>query len=232
MAVLAAFNCFLLALEDFVNTYVSASILGADLADLKNEIARIELAGADMIHFDVMDGRFVENISFGLPVLECVKKYAKVPMDVHLMILEPIRYVERFAAAGADIITFHAEAGSDIEGTIDKIRLAGKKAGISIKPATPAGEILKFLDKVDMVLVMTVEPGFGGQGFIEGMLEKISELRFYARTKGLNFDIQVDGGINEKTAPLVREAGANNLVSGSYLFGAKDAAAAVASLKG
>ena len=214
-----------------MKTYISASILGADLSHLSNEIKRAEKANVDMIHFDVMDGQFVPNISFGIPVLASIKKCTKIPFDVHLMIINPIKYIEDFYKAGADIITFHAEAQSDIDKTIDLIHSFGIKAGISIKPNTPVSAIIPYLEKVEMVLIMTVEPGFGGQGFIESTLEKISELKKLADEKGLNIDIQVDGGINDKTARKVKENGANNLVAGSYLFNAKDIKSAVESLK-
>jgi len=214
-----------------VNIAISASILGSDLSNLKNEIQRIESAGADMIHFDVMDGIFVDNISFGIPVLASIKKYTSVTLDVHLMIINPLKYIEQFANAGADIITFHYESSSDINETIDRIHSYGKKAGLSIKPNTPLAGIIKYLHKLDMVLIMTVEPGFGGQGFIKSSLDKISALRSVIDDKGLNVDIQVDGGINDTTASLVRGAGANNLVSGSYLFNAKYTAEAISMLK-
>lgn len=213
-------------------TFVSASILGSDLSILKFEIQKVEKAGVDMIHFDVMDGVFVDNISFGVPVLSSIKKCTSIPMDVHLMIANPLKYIEQFARAGADIITFHAESEGDIKETIDKIHSLGKKAGLSIKPNTTAAGILKYLEFVDMVLVMTVEPGFGGQGFIKSMLDKIAALRSYIDDHGYKVDIQVDGGINNITAPLVRGAGANNLVSGSYLFNAEDINQAMNSLKG
>lgn len=214
-----------------MKTFISASILGADLSDLSNEIKRAENANVDMIHFDVMDGQFVPNISFGIPVLSSIKRCTEIPFDVHLMIIDPIKYIEDFYKAGADIITFHGEAQSDIGKTIDLIHSFGLKAGISIKPNTPVSTIVPYLDKVEMVLIMTVEPGFGGQGFIESTLKKISELKKLVDEKGLNIDIQVDGGINDKTARKVKQNGANNLVAGSYLFNAKDIKSAVENLK-
>jgi len=214
-----------------MNTYISASILGSDLSNLSSEIKKVEKSGIDMIHFDVMDGVFVPNISFGVPVLESIKKCTNLIFDVHLMIIEPFKFIKPFAEAGADIITFHAEANSNIIETIDLIHSFGIKAGLSIKPNTPLDTIVSYLEKLDMVLIMTVEPGFGGQGFIEATLEKISELRKIVTEKSLKLDIQVDGGINDKTAELVKNAGANNLVSGSYLFNAVDTVMAVSLLK-
>ena len=207
------------------------SILSADLCDLGKDIDRCKAAGCEYLHFDVMDGVFVPNISYGIPVLQSVRKHTDMFIDVHLMITEPARLIERFAEAGADNITFHAEAAKDIKGTIDLIRKCGKKAGISVKPGTPVSDIYDYIPLVDMVLIMTVEPGFGGQGFIHSTLDKIAEVRRFVDEHGLNTDIEVDGGINDKTAPLVRSAGANVLVAGSYLFGAKDMKAAADKLR-
>ncbi len=211
---------------------ISASILSADFGCLRDELSRCEVSGCDMIHFDVMDGHFVPNISYGVPVLKSIKKYSRLPMDVHLMISEPYKYLSAFADAGADIITFHAEALSDPGETIDRIHELGLKAGISVKPNTSVDWIYKYLNKLDMVLIMTVEPGFGGQGFIFDTLEKIKELRKTADSMGIDLDIEVDGGINAETAPLVTEAGANVLVSGSYLFKAEDMQRNVEILRG
>lgn len=211
---------------------ISASILSADFGCLRDELSRCEVSGCDMIHFDVMDGHFVPNISYGVPVLKSIKKYSRLPMDVHLMISEPYKYLSAFADAGADIITFHAEALSDPGETIDRIHELGLKAGISVKPNTSVDWIYKYLNKLDMVLIMTVEPGFGGQGFIFDTLEKIKELRKTADSMGIDLDIEVDGGINAETAPLVTEAGANVLVSGSYLFKAENMQKNVEILRG
>ena len=190
-----------------MKTYVSASILGADLANLSCDIKKVEKSGIDMIHFDVMDGVFVPNISFGLPVLESIKKSTSLLFDVHLMIIDPIKYVEQFVKSGAGIVTFHAESVSNISETIDLIHSCGAKAGLSIKPNTSIDVVLPYIEKLDMVLIMTVEPGFGGQGFIESTINKISSLREIINNRNLSVDIQVDGGINDKTAERVKNAG-------------------------
>ncbi len=213
-----------------MKTLISASILSADFACLGSEIDRAVSHGCDMIHFDVMDGHFVPNISYGVPVLKSLKKCTDKPYDVHLMISDPLRYIKDFADAGADIITFHFEADSDVSATIKKIRECGCKVGISLKPATPAEDVYPYLGDIDMVLVMTVEPGFGGQSFMSDMLDKIAKIRAKANELSLDLDIEVDGGIDGKTAPLVKNAGANVLVSGSYLFNAKDFGDALALL--
>lgn len=205
-----------------MKTMISASILSADFGNLKGELRRAQDSGCDMIHFDVMDGHFVPNISYGVPVLKSIKKYSPLPFDVHLMISEPEKYVEAFKNAGADIITFHEEVDCDKSALIDKIHSLGIKAGMSVKPNTPASELYPYLDKLDMALIMTVEPGFGGQGFIEFTLDKIASLRAQADSMNIPLDIEVDGGITDKTAPRVKHAGANVLVSGSYLFKSED----------
>ncbi len=197
---------------------ISASILNADLLHLEDVIHKLEAAKADMLHFDVMDGVFVNNISFGIPILKVISDATSMYKDVHLMITDPIKYVDAFADAGADMITFHYESVSDPHKTIDAIHAAGCKAGISVKPATPAEAVFPFMDKVDMVLVMTVEPGFGGQGYIPEMTEKIAAIRREADSRGVSLLIEVDGGINAETAPIVWGAGANVFVVGSYLF--------------
>lgn len=214
-----------------MKTYVSASILSADFSKLESEISRAEKSGVDMIHFDVMDGVFVDNISFGVPVLKSIKKCTSLPFDVHLMIDNPVKYVRDFALAGADIITFHAEAQSNIKETIDKIHSFGIKAGISVKPDTPMESIFEYMNSIDLVLIMTVEPGFGGQGFIDSTLEKISSARKYLNENNISAFLQVDGGINSITAKKVIDAGADNLVSGSYLFCSDNFSDAVKSLK-
>lgn len=211
---------------------VSASLLGCDLSNLENEINRAQDAGADWLHFDVMDGIFVPNISFGQPVLKAVKKCASVPIDTHLMIKDPIRYVEEFAKAGSHMITFHIEATREPLMVIDRIRSSGAKAGISVKPGTPVGMIKELVPYVDMVLIMTVEPGFGGQGFIHETLKKVSMVKALAESAGKKIHIEVDGGINSKTAAECRNAGADVFVSGTYLFNSQDMSKAVASIKG
>ena len=215
-----------------MDTIVSASILSADLCRLGDDIDRVRRGGADHIHFDVMDGVFVNNISYGIPVLKSVRKHTDMFIDAHLMITDPSRYIKAFADAGADNITFHIEAAPDPLDTIARIGAEGKKAGIAVKPATPVSSVYGLADKVDMILIMTVEPGFGGQGFIYETLDKIRELRAYLDKNAPHVHIQVDGGINAETSALVREAGADVLVAGSYLFGAEDMSAAVSSLRG
>ena len=208
----------------------SASILSADFCNLGKDIERAEKAGCEYIHFDVMDGVFVPNISYGIPILKSVSKIVKGTLDVHLMIIDPIKYVKDFADNGADIITFHSESDSDVLETINAIHSCGKKAGLAIKPNTPVSDVEQYLDKIDMLLVMTVEPGFGGQGFISETLDKIADAKKIIDSRGLNVPIQVDGGINAETAELVKNAGAEILVAGSYLFGAADMTAAVEAL--
>ena len=210
---------------------ISASILSADFGRLADELRRAEAAGCDMIHFDVMDGHFVPNLSYGVPVLKSIRKYCALPFDVHLMITDPLDYIDAFADAGADHITFHEEISEDPREVIKKIRSRGITAGISVKPNTPVESVYELIDLLDMVLVMTVEPGFGGQGFISHTLDKISALRREIERRGLKTDIEVDGGIDASTSVLVKNAGANVLVSGSYLFKAKDMAAAAKALR-
>ena len=210
---------------------VSPSVLACDLSKLFDEVRSIEAAGADMVHLDVMDGIFVTNISFGLPVIASLRKNTDIFFDVHLMIDRPERYAERFIEAGADLLTFHYEATDDPNAILDVIHSHGKMAGISVKPGTAVEDIYPLLDKCDLVLIMTVEPGYGGQAFIPETLDKIRMLRAEISKRGLKTDIQVDGGINAETAKMVVEAGANNLVAGSYVFKAEDRKAAIESLK-
>lgn len=210
---------------------ISPSILAADFSRLLDEIVSMEQAGADMIHLDVMDGIFVTNISFGLPVIESLRKRTDMIFDVHLMIDRPERYAKRFIDAGADILTFHIEATEDPAGLLDLIRSYGAKAAISIKPGTPAEAVFPLLDKCDMVLVMTVEPGYGGQKFMADMLPKIAEIKKEIDKRGLVVEIQVDGGINPENAPSVISAGANILVAGSSVFKSDDRKKAIESLR-
>jgi ribulose-phosphate 3-epimerase len=197
---------------------LSPSILAADVANLGEQITAADKAGAQYIHIDVMDGTFVPSISYGMNVVQGLRKVTDKVFDVHLMITEPIRYIEEFAKAGSDIITFHLEAASDVQAVIDKIHSLGKKAGISIKPATPVSELLPYLDKVEMILVMTVEPGFGGQAFMPHCGEKVKELRGILNERGLSTDIEVDGGIYLSNLKEVLDDGANVIVSGSGIF--------------
>ena len=185
---------------------------------LENEIRKLESGGIDWLHFDVMDGIFVNNITYGLPILQAVNKVTDMTLDVHLMICDPIRYIESFANAGADLISFHLESESDAKETINAIKSRGIKAAVAIRPATSAESVYELLPLLDMVLVMTVEPGFGGQSFIPETVEKIRLIRSKINELGLDVRVQVDGGINDATASIVTEAGADVLVSGSYLF--------------
>ena len=197
---------------------VSPSMLSANFSKFGEEIERVERSGADWIHLDVMDGMFVPNITIGAPIIKAVRKNSELPFDVHLMIEDPIRYIDDFTKAGADILTVHTEAKGDIMGAIDKIHENGLKAGISLNPGTPVSDITIYLNKVDLVLVMTVQPGFGGQSFREEGIPKIEFLRRYADENGLRYDISVDGGINRNTGKRCADAGATVLAAGSYLF--------------
>ena len=210
---------------------ISPSILSSDYGKIAEELKDMENCGADYMHIDVMDGHFVPNLTLGAPVIKCIRKATKVPFDVHLMISDPLKYIDDFCDAGADIITFHTECDSPIDETIEKILSRGVKASLTVKPNTPAEDIFPYLDKLSMVLVMTVEPGFGGQSFMEDMMKKVSLLRNEIEKRGLNCEIEVDGGINEKTIATAAAAGADVFVSGNAIFSSADRKATIEKFK-
>lgn len=211
---------------------IAPSILSADFSSLKTELEKIERSGADMVHLDIMDGHFVPPITIGAIVVSALRPHSKLPFDTHLMVSNPDSHIESFVEAGSDSITIHAEAAKNLEASLARIRSLGARAGVSISPETDESVIINILDKVDMVLIMTVRPGYGGQKYIEGMEKKIRNVRDAANRLGLSLDIQVDGGINSETIKKVVAAGANVIVTGSAFFNSKDPAEFVSLLKG
>lgn len=216
----------------FLDTLVSASVLAADFSRLGDEVKRAEQAGVDMIHLDVMDGNFVSNLSFGAPVISSIRSITDLQFDTHLMVRTPHTLIKPIADAGADIITIHIESESNTKDTLQMITKMGKQAGLSIKPNTPIEDVYPFLDMLRLILVMTVEPGYGGQSFIPDTAQKIKGLHEYIKKNNLDTQIEVDGGINADTAKICIESGAEILVAGTYLFAADDFAKNVRALKG
>jgi ribulose-phosphate 3-epimerase len=200
------------------NIKISPSILSADFSILGDEIKSLEKAGADLIHVDVMDGHFVQNITMGPPIIKMIRKYTKLPFDVHLMISPVEKYIKAFADAGSDIITIHPEATDNLKRAVGTIKSLGKKAGVSLNPKTPISALIDVINDIDLILIMSVNPGFAGQSFMGEVLPKVTELRKMINDKKLKIDIEIDGGINFETAPLAVKAGANILVSGTTIF--------------
>ena len=213
------------------NNKIAPSILAADYANFASELKRIEETSAEYLHIDIMDGQFVPNITFGADVVASMRKHSKLVFDCHLMVVNPERFVDAFAQAGADIMTIHAESTLHIHGALQKIKKAGMKAGVVINPGTPVSAIEPVLSLVDQVLIMTVNPGFGGQKFISECLDKVSELAELRQAKGYTYEIEVDGGVDDKTAKECVEAGADVLVAGSYVYKYDDVAEPIKKLK-
>ena len=211
---------------------VSPSMLACDFNKFGAEVEKVDKAGAEYIHLDIMDGVFVPNLSFGLPLVEAARRVTDKVLDVHLMIVEPEKYIQQFSDAGADLIVFHYEATNNHKEVIDKIHSLGKKAGMSIKPATPAFVLEPFMNSLDLILVMSVEPGFGGQKLIPETLEKVSQIKEMRQVLGADFEIEIDGGITVDNAHLAVEAGVDVIVAGSAVFKAEDPKAAIESFKG
>lgn len=214
-------------------TKIAPSLLSADFANLKSDVDEVALGGAEYLHYDVMDGLFVPNISVGIPVLKSLRKVTDLVLDVHLMIDRPVRYVAEFCKAGADIVVFHVEADQpqNIFEAIRIVKEQGKKVGLSVKPKTPASVLIPYIELLDLVLVMTVEPGFGGQSFMHDQVPKIAEIAEMLRQRNPECELEVDGGVDANTAPLVKAAGANVLVAGSAVFGKADRAKAIADIR-